>query len=183
MATILAFTPFIVFALVDRLVGGLAGLVSAALAAAAMLAYGMLVKRRSPKVLDVGTFLVFGGLALYAIATQAEWSVFGVRLRVDAGLLLIILVSMAIREPFTLQYAREKVAPEKWGEPAFIRSNYVITAVWALAFAIMVAADAIAVAMPDVPTRVPVIMTVTAMVGAVHFTSWYPRHLRAKAGA
>jgi hypothetical protein len=183
MATLLAFTPFVVFALVDRLVGGLAGLVSAALAGAAMLVYGTLIKRNSVKVLDVGTLLVFGGLALYALATQAEWSVFGVRLRVDAGLLLIIVASMAIREPFTLQYAREKVAREKWDNPAFIRSNYVITAVWALAFAIMVAADAIAVAMPDVPTRVPVIMTVSAMVTAVHFTSWYPRHLRAKAGA
>jgi hypothetical protein len=30
----------------------------------------------------------------------------GVRLRVDGGLLLIVLVSLAIGKPFTLQYAR-----------------------------------------------------------------------------
>ena len=60
---------------------------------------------------------------------KATWSVVGVRALVDAGLLLIVLVSMAIGRPFTLQYAREQVAPEFWNSPEFVRTNYVITAI------------------------------------------------------
>jgi hypothetical protein len=33
----------------------------------------------------------------------------GVRLRVDAGLLLIVLITLLVGKPFTLQYAREQV--------------------------------------------------------------------------
>ena len=51
----------------------------------------------------------------------------GVRLRVDGGLLLIVLISLAIRKPFTLQYAREHTPKERWNDPGFIRSNVIIT--------------------------------------------------------
>ena len=51
---------------------------------------------------------LFGGLAVYALLGGPAWTVIGVRLRVDAGLLLIVLASMAVGRPFTLQYARER---------------------------------------------------------------------------
>lgn len=98
----------------------------------------------------------------------------GVRLRVDAGLLLIVLATMALRQPFTLQYAKETVAPELWNSTEFIRTNYVITAVWALAFLVMVLADLVLVYMPDLPPRYGIVATVLALVGAVKFTGWYP---------
>ncbi|MEI9864304.1 MAG: hypothetical protein WDN00_07060 [Limisphaerales bacterium] len=61
---------------------------------------------------------------------------------------MIVLISMAIRCPFTLQYAREGTPETLWREPEFIRVNYVITAVWAAAFAVMVAADLVMFYMP-----------------------------------
>lgn len=97
----------------------------------------------------------------------------GVRLIVDAGLLLIVLVSLAIRKPFTLQYAREQVSKELWASPEFLRTNDVITAVWALAFAVMVAADWVLLT-SDAPPRFGIIATVLALVGAIKFTGWYP---------
>ena len=65
-----------------------------------------------------------------------------VRLAVDGGLLVIVLVSLAIGMPFTLQYARESVPKEFWTVPLFITTNQRITAAWAAAFAVMTAADA-----------------------------------------
>ncbi|MBL6081845.1 hypothetical protein JMJ56_28065 [Belnapia sp. T18] len=53
-------------------------------------------------MLKIGTAILFGGLALYALLNQPTWSVIAVRLMVDAGLLLIVLASMAMRRPFTL---------------------------------------------------------------------------------
>jgi tryptophan-rich sensory protein len=109
--------------------------------------------------------------------------VIGVRLCVDAGLLVIVLVSMAVGRPFTLQYAREQVAPEFWHRPDFIRTNYVITAVWALAFAVMVIAELALLYVPDLPPRAGVIVIVLALVGAVKFTGWYPERVRGQTTA
>lgn len=129
MGIMLAFAPFIVFAIVDRLVGSTDGLVAGAVVSAALLLRDWLTPGRSAKVLEIGTLLLFGGLALYALLGGANWSIVGVRLRVDAGLLAIVLISMAIGRPFTMQYAREEVAPEFWDSPEFRRTNYVITGV------------------------------------------------------
>lgn len=106
----------------------------------------------------------------------------GVRLSVDAGLLLIVLVSMAVGSPFTLQYAREQVAPEFWHRPEFIRTNYVITGVWALAFAVMVAAELSLLYVPALPSRAGVMAIIVALVGAVKFTGWYPDRSQGKDG-
>jgi len=180
MGILLAFAPFIVFAVVDRLGGSLAGLIAGAAVSIALLLRDWLAPDKSPKILEIGTTILFAGLALYALAAKPDWSIMTVRLCVDSGLLLIVLISMAIRRPFTLQYAREQVPPEIWREPRFFHTNFIITAVWALAFVAMVIADLILVYAPAVPPRVGIVITVLALVAAVKFTAWYPDRMRAQ---
>ncbi len=180
MGILLAFAPFIAFAVVDRLSGPTEGLIAGAVVSAALLLRD-LIQGRTAKVLEIGTAILFGGLALYALLGRPSWSVVGVRLVVDAGLLLTVLASLVMRRPFTLQYARERVAPELWGEPEFVRTNYVITAVWALAFAVMVVAELVLLYVPDIPPRAGIVAIVLALVGAVKFTGWYPERRRAGA--
>lgn len=186
MGMLLAFAPFIAFALVDRAVGATEGLIAGAAVSAAFLIRDWITPGRSPKILEIGTVLLFGGLAAYALFGGPTWSIVGVRLCVDLGLLLIVLISMAVRQPFTLQYAREQVAPEFWNSREFLRTNYVITAVWALAFVVMVLADLTLLNMPDLPPRIAIITTIVALVAAVKFTGWYPERAaasRAQQGA
>lgn len=180
MSILLAFAPFIAFALVDRFVGSLPGLVAGAATAALLIARETLVLRRSPKILEIGTLLLFGGLAVYAASAAPDWSILGVRLRVDVGLLAIVLASLAIGRPFTLQYAREQVGREHWDGVAFRRTNFVISAAWALAFAAIVAADIVMLTMPDVPVRAGVAVTILALAGAAKFTGWYPARAAAR---
>ena len=52
------------------------------------------------------------------------------KLTVDAGVLAISLMSMAIRRPFTLQYALEVVDADTAKLPGFMKANYVITGAW-----------------------------------------------------
>jgi hypothetical protein len=66
----------------------------------------------SVKLLETGTLLLFGGLTLLQLVMGEQWSIADVRLRVDAGLLLIVLLTMVLGRPFSLQYARERVTPE-----------------------------------------------------------------------
>ncbi|MGV1793468.1 hypothetical protein [Rhizobium sp. A37_96] len=174
MGTLLAFAPFIAFALVDRLIGATEGLIVGAIVSAALLLRDWVAPGRSPKILEIGTTILFGALALYAVFGGPNWSIVGVRLCVDLGLLLIVLISMALRRPFTLQYAREQVSAELWSSPQFMRTNYVITAAWALAFFVLVTADIVLLYVPALPPRIGIISTIVALIAAVKFTAWYP---------
>lgn len=174
MGILLAFAPFIAFAALDRIAGPAEALAAGAAVSAALILRDLTGAGRSVKVLEAGTFVLFAGLALCTLLSGADWSVIGVRLCVDAGLLLIVLASMAIGRPFTLQYARGQVAPEFWDRPEFIRTNYVITGAWALAFAVMVLAELALLYVPGLPPRAGVAAIVLALVGAVKFTGWYP---------
>lgn len=173
MGILLAFAPFVIFAVLDRVVGPTAALAAGAVASAALVARD-LAGSRDMKVLELGTFVLFSGLALYTLLNRAHWSVIGVRLCVDAGLLLIVLGSMAAGRPFSLQYAREQVSPELWNQPKFIQTNYVITGVWALAFLVVVFAELALLYVPGLPPRVGILAIILALVGAVKFTGWYP---------
>lgn len=180
MGILLAFAPFIAFALVDTFVGSAPALFCGTLISAGLIAREWLLHKKSPKILEIGTVILFAVLTIFVLTGLAQWSVMGVRLRLDSGLLLIALASIAIRRPFTLQYAREQTPREIWDQPIFIRTNYVITSVWTLAFVVMVAADALMLYRPDVPTYVGITATIVAIVGAVRFTAWYPQRLRAR---
>ncbi len=178
MGILLAFAPFIAFAVVDRLIGPTQGLFAGVVVSVTLLMRDWVTPGRTPKILEIGTALLFAGLALYAAVGEPTWSVIGVRLCVDTGLLLIVLVSMIVGRPFTLQYAREQVAPEFWSSPEFARTNYVITAIWALAFCVMVIAELALLYIPGLPRRVGVIAIILALFGAVKFTGWYPEHVK-----
>jgi uncharacterized membrane protein (UPF0136 family) len=179
MGILLAFAPFIVFVVMERVTGIMPGLWSATAVSVALLLRDALRRNRSPKVLEIGTAILFGGLAFYALLAKPAWSIIAVRLRVDTGLLLIVLVSILIRRPFTLQYAREHVARERWDNPAFVRTNYIVTFVWAAAFAVMVAAEFALLYISGMPQRAGVLTTVLAIVAAYKFTSWYPERQKA----
>ena len=175
MKILLAFAPFIAFVIIERLVGVVPGLAAGAIVSAILILRDWMNGSRQIKILEGGTFILFAALTAYDIFTGGvSWPIAAVRLRVDGGLLLIVLASMALRRPFTLQYAREQVASDLWKSPEFVRTNYVITAVWAAAFAVMVAADLALVYFPDWPHAIPIVATVLALYAAIKFTAWYP---------
>ncbi len=174
MTLLLAFAPFIAFVIVERLAGTVPGLLAGTGVSALLILRDFLTPGRSSKILEIGTLILFGGLAGFALAAGANWPIVGVRLRVDVGLLAIVLASLALRQPFTLQYAREQVPREVWDSPQFLRVNTVITAAWAAAFAAMVAADLVMLYVPAVPVRFGIIATVLAIAAAAKFSAWYP---------
>jgi hypothetical protein len=181
MGILLAFAPFVAFAVIDRLAGPTEGLVSGAVVGIALIVRDAMTPGRTPKILEVGTAVLFGALAAYAVLATPTWSVIGVRLRVDIGLLAIVLITMVLGRPFTLQYAREQVSAEHHSSAEFLRTNYVITGVWAFAFAVIVAAELALLYAPNLPPRLGVLVIVAALIGAAKFTGWYPGHVKGRA--
>ncbi|GAC1559872.1 MAG: hypothetical protein NVS2B5_23390 [Beijerinckiaceae bacterium] len=177
MSLLLSFAPFILFAILMRL----GDVLFALLAASALSALLILRERRrgkSVKILEAGTAGLFGALAVFTAITRYDWAIFEARLAVDLGLLAIVLGSMIARRPFTLQFAREEVPQEFWGNPSFIATNYIITAAWALAFLVMVLADVAMAYVAAIPLWVGVLVTILALAVAAWFTRWYPRRVR-----
>lgn len=173
-----SFSPFIAFAVLTRLLPVTGALFAGAAVAIVLLLRERFVQKRSLKLLEAGTALLFGGLGLYVLYAGGDWSIVEVRLAVDFGLFLIVAFTMLVRQPFTLQYARERVSPEVAARPQFKAINYLLTGVWALAFLVMTLADLVMARMPEVPLGFGVAVTIAALVGAVKFTTWYPEHMR-----
>jgi intracellular septation protein A len=177
MNILLSFGPFILFAVLMRL----GDVLFALIAAAALSALLILRERRrgkSVKILEAGTVVLFGGLAVFTAITHFDWTILEARLAVDIGLLAIVLGSMIARRPFTLQFAREQVPREYWANPQFIATNYKISGAWALAFAVLVLADIVMAFYPAIPLWVGIVVTILALAGAIWFTRWYPERVR-----
>jgi hypothetical protein len=181
MSLVLGFVPFILFAILMRLSVDLA--LWAALAVAFTIGIRAFLQTRVLKLLDAASVAIFGVLALYKGFIEPGLPQAAVRMIVDASLLTIAIVSLIRRQPFTLQYAREEVAPEFWSEPVFVRANYIIAVVWAFAFAIMTAADAAVTFNPAMPLTGAVAAGLLALAGALTFTWRYPDHIRRRIGA
>ncbi|MGA7521218.1 MAG: hypothetical protein WBW84_01975 [Acidobacteriaceae bacterium] len=173
MRILLGFAPFIVFALLSRFVSASVSLWAAAAVSAALVLREKL-GGRSMKILETGTCILFALLGLYTSFTHGAWDIPTVRSVVDGGLLFIILLSLLIRHPFTLQYAREQVSATVQSSPTFVQTNYIITSVWALAMAVIVAADLAMHFISRLPVQVEVVVIVGALGGALWFSKWYP---------
>jgi hypothetical protein len=126
---------------------------------------------------------MFSALGGYISLIDGDWSATEVRLAVDIGTLAIALASIAIRAPFTLQYAREMVDAETMKMPGFLRANYIITWAWTGAFVLMLIANLLMIYLPSLPFWVGLGIGVAARNCAVYFTKWYPAYRQMKYGA
>lgn len=96
-----------------------------------------LVEHKPLMVLEVGNTVAFVGLALLGAiggdAFVARW----IQPLGNAALLAIMVVSVLIKKPFTLQYAKASTPPDLWDSPGFLYVNNLITWVWIAAMGVM----------------------------------------------
>jgi hypothetical protein len=175
-AMILGFVPVILFTLLMNVSQDLA--TWAAFAAAFAVAIRDFLQEKLLRFLDAGSTVLFGLLAFYAGFVQPGLTVEMTRLIVDTGFLALALVSMALRNPLTLEYAREQAACEQWQTRRFLLTNYALTAFWAVAFGCMSAADALANFHKNLPPSFEAAISLVVLLVAVGLTARYPTHLR-----
>lgn len=92
------------------------------------------IAKKKVKILDIGTFIYFTFMFIVAITPDLveleHWTFV-----LSSGVLFAIsFISIIIRKPFTIQYAKETVEEQYWETPGFIRTNYIISAVWTIGF-------------------------------------------------
>ena len=179
MMIFLILLPFGVFSLLMLATPADVALFSSALTGLAVIAYD-LVRGRQVKMLGAGSVALFLGLGLYLTLVDASLSSSAIKLTVDTGLLAIALASLAIRHPFTLQYAREVVDAETAVLPGFIKANYIITWAWTACMVLMMIGNTLMIYLPGLPLWSGIAIAFAARSTAVYFTKWYPEYHRAK---
>jgi hypothetical protein len=142
------------------------------------------IRGDSPKMLewsDVAYFTVLTIVIAFASTGTRTWLELWGGEVANIALLAIVVGSILIRQPFTLQYAKEDAPPEMWEEPHFLRANYVISWVWAAAFFIEAASGLYgdAVLRDNNNLWTGWIIQTLPMIVAAQFTIWYPNRLRA----
>jgi hypothetical protein len=177
MGILLGMAPFIGFAVMTHFAPPASSLWVAAVVSGLLIVKEVL-HHRSVKVLEAGTFVLFGTLGTVAAIAPVHWDTAIVRSMIDAGLLCIMLLSLVLRRPFTLQYAREQVPSAVAQLPLFVRTNYIITAVWTVAMTIVVVADLALHSLTSLPVWLGTVVISASLTGALGFTTWYPKRLR-----
>jgi hypothetical protein len=172
MNLVIGFVPFILFAVLSRLSADLA--LWAAFAAAFVVTIRDFVESPSLRLLDAGSLVLFAVLALGRGFLDPGLPLAAVRFITDLVLFLLLAGSIAARKPFSVQYARLDPREAAWPPDLFLRVNYVISAVWAAAFAAMAAADGAVTFMTQVPLYGGIAVSVAALAAAVTFTLRYP---------
>ncbi|HYP84156.1 hypothetical protein [Variovorax sp.] len=169
MNVLLGFAPFAVFAVLGHVLSLMPALFAAAAVSAVIIVHDLL-RKTTPKLLEIGSMVLFGGLGLYALLFEPRWLVLEVRLFVDIGLLIIVAASIVVGRPFTLAYARERTPQRVWNQPALLKTSRAISMAWLAAIAMLVIADVVMVYVTVVPLKVGVVMSVLAILWAVRFT-------------
>lgn len=183
MTLFLILAPYGAFAVLMMVTSAAISLFATAAICLATIAIDHFVRGRSIKILAAGSVVTFAAVGCYVLLIDAGVSISAVKFSVDAGVLLIILASIAIRRPFTLQYALEEVDAETARIPGFIHANYVITWVWAASMLAMMLGNVTLIYVPGLPIWLSLLVAFAARNSAVYFTKWYPEYRKAKYGA
>jgi hypothetical protein len=182
MTIFLILAPYGAFATLMLVTSAAVSLFASAAICLMVMAYDIF-RGRSIKMLGAGSVIVFAALGAYVTLADTNLSSSAVKLAVDAGVFAISLASLVIRQPFTLQYAREMVDAETAQLPGFMRANYIITWAWTGAFLLMMIANVLMIYVPGLPLWSGLLIAFAARNSAVYFTRWYPEHRKAKYAA
>jgi hypothetical protein len=180
MTIFLILAPYGVFGLLMLVASAMASLFAAAAVCLAVIVFDRL-RGRSIKILAVGSAILFAAVGCYLIFVDAALTKSAVKFVIDAGMFLVALGSIAVRRPFTLQYALEAVPAETAAMPGFLRANYIITSVWTAAMLLMMLGNVVVLYIPGMPIWTSLAIAFAARNSAVYFTKWYPEYRRLKA--
>jgi hypothetical protein len=128
---LLAFAPWIAFLLIAH--GSLARVRRGLVVALALSAAMGLARLHRGIILWVG-LVFFAGASVAVIGFEDAWTLRHMGVLANGALAAGAWLTILAGRPFTLDYARAHTDPALWEHPAFLRTNYRVTALWACAF-------------------------------------------------
>jgi hypothetical protein len=123
------------------------------------------------------------GLIFFACSTAAVavfhnlWTAQHMGVIANGTLAASTWLTVLLKQPFTLDYAREHTNPSHWNDPSFIRTNVVITSAWGVAFTLNTALAWGKMHHLVLTELAYEIVSYSLLIGAVGFSTWYPKHI------
>jgi hypothetical protein len=126
--------------------------------------------------------VIFFSWALVAVVgLEHMWTIRHLGVLSNGALAAGTIISVLIKNPFTLEYAKEKTPPERWSSPLFIRTNYIITEVWGVVFLMNVLLNYLKMNAPHTDKWVYEVVSYSFMLAAVLFTTFYAELTKSRA--
>ncbi|WP_240199524.1 MULTISPECIES: hypothetical protein [unclassified Gordonia (in: high G+C Gram-positive bacteria)] len=152
---------------------------ASAFALSLLLVIGGPKRGTSVKLLEVFDVTYFGTMAIIALFASdhvIDWLERWGGEMTNIALVSFALGSILVRQPFTLQYARETTEKEFWDSPLFIHINYVITWAWVGGFGVAAISGAFGDLVLDDPNNFWTgwIIQIGGTIFAIAFTEFYP---------
>ena len=179
MSYLFAFAPWIVYAVIPSSQWRWAALAALAITVVETV-WGL--SRRRPAAAMI---IEFGSMVFFAAATGLAFADPHTALHpylpalANGWLAVISWLSLAVRQPFTLGIAKQSTPREVWHQPLFVRTNVIITTVWAVSFTIGAAAIAACVA-AGAGSGVRIVVQVASFVVPMVFTIRYVAAVQAR---
>lgn len=129
------------------------------------------------------TGLAFFTFCLVAVVFfEKMWVVRFMGVLANGALASATWVSIALRKPFTLDYAKANTDPSVWHDPRFIRTNDIITSVWGLVFTLNAIIAGIAAFDAGLSAEMREAANYSLLLMAAVFSVWYPKVVSSKLG-
>lgn len=177
MALLISFTPwflFWIFAFYKKM-----ALAAALFSFLSMLAIILINRRHGRKVksLQIGTLVFFFLFALATLICGKKIITQNVDLLGNSAILIIVLITIVWKRPFTMDFICERTEEKFWKDPRFIRMNYVVSWFWFVVLLLnfaLVAARHFSFIQIDRPLSISI--RIFNCIMAMKFTQWYLRH-------
>lgn len=130
--------------------------------------------------------ILWVGLAFFSSATVAVvflenmWTVRYMGILSHGALAIATWYTLAVKRPFTMDYARAHTDPSIWNHPEFLRTNMIVTLVWALCFTGGALVAWIKMEWRGLPDWEYELVSYALMFFGVVFTNAYPAFVRQK---
>ena len=131
-------------------------------------------------ILSWGTLIFFIFMVTAVTLFQNQWVSKFYWIFSNGALATIAWVSILIRKPFTIQYAKEQVSQDKWLHPLFLKINYLLTAVWGLIFLTGIGLHILRLFEPSFNGWIYEITSYLPSIFGIWFTTWFPNWYKDK---
>ena len=131
-------------------------------------------------VLSWGTLIFFVFLLVAVVLFRSAFIAKYEWVLSNGMLAFIAWFSILIKQPFTIQYAKEQVPEEHWNSPLFFKINYILSATWGFLFLIGLLLNIIHLNVLAFHGWIYEVSTYLPSVFGVWFTTWLPDWYKAR---
>ena len=174
---VLSFAPWLAFLLIarDSLFRVKVGLI-----VALVLSIGMGIAKLNRGII-LWVSLIFFVYATVSVAVLNDmWTLRYMGILANGILAAAIWLTVLVKRPFTLAYAKEHTSPAQWTSPRFVKTNMIIASVWGACLSVNAALAFGKMQAVVVSELVYDILSYVFLIAAAIFTTWYPKHVHSK---